>query len=177
MGKIVIHPNMTMGEILELYPGAQRALFQSLHLSGASNSDFTPNDTLQNVCQNHTLEVGAVIAHIYKTYEVDQESQISPREVAERLRRGEKFKLLDVRDAWEHDIARIEGAILVSDESVVKEITSWPKDTPIVIHCHHGYRSLDATAYLKDQGFTNVKSMAGGIDAWSHEVDPKIPVY
>ncbi|HKB14425.1 MAG TPA: rhodanese-like domain-containing protein, partial [Planctomycetota bacterium] len=76
----------------------------------------------------------------------------------------------------EHDLARIEGATLLSGENI-DEIRALPKDTPIVFHCHHGMRSLDAAAYFAGHGFTVVRSMSGGIDAWSREVDPTVPRY
>ena len=53
----------------------------------------------------------------------------------------------------------------------------WPQDTPIVFDCHHGQRSLDAASYFAGHGFTEVRSMTGGIDAWAVEVDPSVPRY
>src|SRR5574341_2547881 len=148
MESIKITKDMTMSQILEAYPGAQRALFQGFHIGGCQSCGFSENDSLEAVCKNHQLEVEPVIAHIYKSYELDQKIQISAKEVSERIKRGEKIKILDVREPWEHELAHISGATLVSDDSVVQEIMSWPKETPIVVHCHRGTRSLDAAAYL-----------------------------
>ena len=100
---------------------------------------------------------------------------ISVREVAEALRGG-AIRLIDVRTEEEHAIAHIEGATLLTDQ-LAQQILTWPKDTPIVLHCHMGGRSMDAARYLTQQGFTNVKSMNGGIDAWSIEIDPVVPRY
>jgi monothiol glutaredoxin len=100
---------------------------------------------------------------------------VSVQETA-RLLKENKIRLLDVRTPQEYAIAKIAGAELVTDEAVPK-ILNLPKDTPIVVHCHHGMRSLQATGYLKAQGFTNVRNMAGGIDAWSAEIDPSVPRY
>ena len=177
MESIKITKDMTMSQILEAYPGAQRALFQGFHIGGCQSCGFSENDTLEQVCKNHQLEVEPVIAHVYKSYELDQKIQVAPKEVAEMLKRKEKFKLLDVREPWEHELAHIEGAILVSDDSIVQEIMTWPKDTTIIVHCHQGMRSLDAASYLIGHGFTNVRSIAGGINAWSKEVDTKVPTY
>lgn len=107
---------------------------------------------------------------------MDQSEEISPKAVAE-LMKTSAVKLIDVRTPEEFGIARIGGSVLV-DQALAQEIVqTWPKDTPIVTMCHHGKRSLDALAYLWGQGFTNVKSMAGGIERWSLEVDSSIPRY
>jgi len=102
--------------------------------------------------------------------------EISPRETADLLKQ-EKIKLLDVRTPEEYAIASVPGSLLV-DQTFAQEIMqTWPKDTAIVTMCHHGMRSLDAAAYLRSHGFSNTKSMKGGIDAWALEIDSSIPRY
>ena len=56
-------------------------------------------------------------------------------------------------------------------------VERWPKDSPIVVHCHLGERSVEAAFFLINQGFINVRSLTGGIDAWSAQVDPAVPKY
>ena len=105
-----------------------------------------------------------------------RELEISPTETAELLKNG-KAKLIDVRTAQEYAVAHIDGCPLI-DETLAKTIVeTWPKDTPIITICHHGVRSLDAAAYLLRQGFTNVRSMSGGIDVWSQTIDTAVPRY
>ena len=104
-------------------------------------------------------------------------AEISAKETAELLKSDPSVKLIDVRTPEEHAISHIDGAILVDGSEKVEEVLSWSKDTPIIAHCHHGMRSLDAASYLVRQGFTNVKNMTGGIDAWSVDVDPSVPRY
>ena len=172
-----ITKHMQMQEILRIFPGARRALFQRYHVGGCSTCGFQPTDTLEEVCRNHKLrDADEVIEHLKRSHELDQALQISPMEVAEQLRRGEGLKLLDVRTPEEHDIARIEGALLVTEENA-EEIMNWQKYTRIVFFCHHGDRSLYAASYFLGHGFTNVKSLRGGIDAWSLEVDLDVPRY
>jgi rhodanese-related sulfurtransferase len=102
--------------------------------------------------------------------------EISPAETARLLKAGEA-KLIDVRTPEEYAIAHIEGCPLV-DQALAKEIVeTWPKDTPIITICHHGVRSLDAAIYLRQQGFTDARSMSGGIDVWSQTIDATIPRY
>ncbi len=102
--------------------------------------------------------------------------EISAKETAELWKKGE-IKLLDVRGEDERQLAKIEEVPMIDQELAQKIIAEWPKDTAIVIHCHHGIRSMDAASYFIREGFSNVKSLTGGIDAWSCEVDPSIPRY
>lgn len=172
-----ITKDLQMQEILRIFPGGRRALFQRYHVGGCSTCGFQPTDTLEEVCRNHKLrDVDEVIEHLKRSHELDQALQILPMEVAEQLRRDKDLKLLDVRTPEEHDIARIEGALLVTEENA-EEIMNWPKGTRIVFFCHHGDRSLDSASYFLGHGFTNVKSIRGGIDAWSLEVDLDVPRY
>ena len=73
-------------------------------------------------------------------------------------------------------MARIPGATLIREE-LAQEMMQWPKDAPIVFYCHHGERSLDAAAYVAGHGFRDARSMTGGIEAWSLEVDSAVPRY
>ena len=73
-------------------------------------------------------------------------------------------------------MTHLQGATLVSEE-LTQEMMQWPKDTPIVFYCHLGQRSLDAASYFAGHGFRNVRSITGGIEAWSLEVDPLVPRY
>jgi rhodanese-related sulfurtransferase len=166
----------TMEQVTTIFPSAQRALFQKYHVGGCSSCGFQPMDTLATVAMNHGIDVNEVIQHIQRSQEMEKDLEITPRETAELLKDG-KIKLVDVRSAQEYAIASVPGSVL-ADQSVAQEILqTWPKDTPIVTMCHHGMRSLDAAAYLRGHGFTNTRSMTGGIDAWSLQIDDSIPRY
>jgi rhodanese-related sulfurtransferase len=107
--------------------------------------------------------------------------EISPPEAAEILAapRAEPCLLLDCRTPEEHATARIEGAVLLPMQEIaarVGELEAWRGRT-IVVHCHHGVRSLRVTQWLRERGFASATSLRGGIDAWSAEVDPTVPVY
>lgn len=102
--------------------------------------------------------------------------EISPPDVQEALK-SDSIRLIDVRGEDEWNQARIEGATLASKELVDEMIASWDKDTPIVFCCHSGVRSLNAFHFFAQKGFTDVKSMAGGIEAWSVTIDPNVPRY
>jgi len=103
--------------------------------------------------------------------------EISPREVKSLLARSEKMLLVDVREKWEYDTSRIERATLIPLREIPANLARLESADEIVLFCHHGMRSLDAAAWLRSQGVERARSMAGGIDRWSVEVDPAVPRY
>ena len=102
--------------------------------------------------------------------------QLRPQELKERLDAGEKVVLYDVRETHEIQRAKLENSKQL-DEAVMNEISAMPKETPLVFYCHFGQRSQAAAEHFRLQGFTDVASLVGGIDAWSREVDPNVPRY
>ncbi|WP_447974508.1 rhodanese-like domain-containing protein [Nitrospira sp. Kam-Ns4a] len=102
---------------------------------------------------------------------------ITPRELKERLDKGDKIFLLDVREPWEYSLAKIEGSVLIPLGTLPQSLDKLNKDDEIVVTCHRGMRSADATSFLLQQGFKSVKNLIGGIDAWSVQVDPSVPRY
>ena len=93
--------------------------------------------------------------------------------------RGDDFVLLDCREADEYALARIEGARLMSMSEIQERVTELApdRDRQIVVHCHHGGRSLRVANWLRQNGFAGAQSMSGGIDEWSTQIDPKVPRY
>lgn len=92
---------------------------------------------------------------------------------------AEDFVLLDVRENEEYAIAKIEGSVLLPMSELVDRIDELEphRDQLIVVHCHHGGRSMQVTQYLRGQGFAKVQNMAGGIDAWSQLIDDTVSRY
>jgi len=103
--------------------------------------------------------------------------QISVQEVNERIARGEKLFLVDVREQWEYDLCRIAGAKLIPLGTLPANLNTLLDADEVICYCHHGIRSLDAAVWLRQQGVESAKSMAGGIERWSVEVDPNVPRY
>ncbi|CAN5365805.1 rhodanese-like domain-containing protein [soil metagenome] len=85
--------------------------------------------------------------------------------------------LLDVREPWEFERCRIEGALSMPMRSIPERLAELDPAAAIVCICHHGMRSMNAGGYLEQNGFTNITNLTGGIDAWSRLVDPAIPTY
>ncbi|HXN72710.1 MAG TPA: rhodanese-like domain-containing protein [Candidatus Acidoferrales bacterium] len=111
------------------------------------------------------------------TKDIYANMEVSPREVKDKLARGEKMFFVDVREKWEYDTSHIEGSELIPLREIPLNLARLEAADEIVLFCHHGMRSLDATAWLRSQGVEGARSMAGGIDRWSAEIDPSIPRY
>jgi rhodanese-related sulfurtransferase len=103
--------------------------------------------------------------------------QISAKEVSERVARGDKLLLVDVREQWEYDLSKIPGAKLIPLGTLPANLNTLLEADEVICYCHHGMRSLDAAVWLRQQGVESAKSLAGGIERWSLEVDPQVPRY
>jgi rhodanese-related sulfurtransferase len=105
--------------------------------------------------------------------------EIGPNQLQEWLNdpSREKPVLLDVREPWEYDTARIAGAQLVPMREVPARIAEIDAAREVVAICHHGGRSMQVAIFLERQGFKRVHNLMGGIDAWSRTIDPSIPTY
>jgi adenylyltransferase/sulfurtransferase len=102
---------------------------------------------------------------------------ITPKELNARINKGDKLVLLDVREPWENSLAKLDGSILIPLGTLPQSLSKLDRNTEIIAYCHHGMRSADATGFLLQQGFPNVKNLVGGIDAWSVQVDSSVPRY
>jgi rhodanese-related sulfurtransferase len=104
--------------------------------------------------------------------------EITPEQVKTKLDQHEPFTLLDVREPWEFETSRIDGAKLMPMGDVpTRAHQELDPDGHVIVLCHHGVRSMNVTVWLRQQGFVKAQSMRGGIDAWSRRVDGKVPVY
>ena len=172
----LIQPDSPMKRVLEVFPGAQRTLFRHYHIGGCASCAFQPDETLEALCARNNLKVAEVIRQIETSHEQDREMEIAPGELADLIRAG-KVHLVDIRSREEFEATHIETAMLLSQPVMQDILAHWPRTELMVIYDHRGQKSLDAAAYFIGQGFSKVKCLRGGIDAWSREVDKKIPRY
>ena len=183
----------TMGEILSVYPSAKLGLFRRYHVGGCAACGYQPADTLAEVMREHNIAdpLDAVIVCIRDSADVDVGLQILPAvvaatlqpeddsmlmvlqspDVAAALQRGETLPLIDVRSPEEWEMLHIPGAQLLTVELKFEALESWPKDIPIIFYSNTGRHSLEVASYFVAYGFTHVRSMAGGIEAWSGELE------
>jgi rhodanese-related sulfurtransferase len=105
------------------------------------------------------------------------ESTIQPAELKALIDAGRAPVLLDVRQPEEAEAASIAGAVLIPMPEIPARSGELDRSAPTVVYCHHGIRSAQVAAFLKRSGFADVRNLAGGIEAWSTQVDPSVPRY
>jgi rhodanese-related sulfurtransferase len=111
--------------------------------------------------------------------------EISVRQLAEKLKSSEKFTLIDVRELWEIELARIDNervlilpmSRIARDQKDAFPPTLRDPQTKIVVMCHHGIRSADVTGWMRQHGWKNVSSLSGGIAAYAEQIDPLVGIY
>ncbi len=103
--------------------------------------------------------------------------QLSVEQLKAKFDAGEKFVLVDVRQANELDICKIEGAVHIPLHELTQRAGELDPQDELVIQCHHGGRSQRAAEYLLSQGFKNVSNLAGGIEDWAVRIDPNMARY
>ena len=109
----------------------------------------------------------------------DMPIEVDVHSVKSLLDDGAEFVLLDCREQDEFELVRIAGATLLPMSEIQTRLAELEphRDAHIVVHCHHGGRSMQVTQWLRGQGFARVQNMAGGIDRWSIEIDPNLARY
>ena len=173
-----IRPDSTMREVLEVFPGAQRALFRRYHIGGCSSCAFQPEETLAQVCErNGGLKVEEVLTQIQSSHEQDAKLLIDPKELSEWRRREPTLRIVDVRSREEFEAVHIEGAVLLSQPVMREIMAEGTNSRALILIDHQGKQALDAAAYFMGHGLQNVRCLRGGIDAWAQEVDPKMRRY
>jgi len=94
-----------------------------------------------------------------------------------RLRQEGDVAVLDIRELWEREIARLEGSLNIPLSELPASVGALPRDRPLVVLCHHGVRSAQAARWLRAQGFDNAVNLRGGIDEWARHIDPAMASY
>src|SRR5207249_2950861 len=153
----IISPHSTMREVLEAFPGAQRAMFRRYHIGGCSSCGFQMTETLEQVCaRNNNLAVDEVLAHIRSSHEEDARILISAKELAGLLRQDSGIKLIDIRSREEYEATHIDGSILLSQPVMQEILAKWDPNKLLVLVDHAGKQGLDAAAYFAGHGLKNV---------------------
>jgi rhodanese-related sulfurtransferase len=171
-------PEMTVAAVLDLLPGARRALFARYHIGGCQSCAFEPGESLAALCaRNDNIPVEEMIDHLLASHENDLKLQISPVDLAARAAEAGPLHLIDLRTREEHEAVSIPGSTLFSQDLQREAFGTWDKNDLVVLYDHTGPRALDAAAYFAGHGFTNVRALAGGIDRYSQDADPSLPRY
>ena len=133
--------------------------------------------TVGTLADRARLPVEGVVRRLRAIESMAEASEITPEDLKSLLDKGRKnIFLLDVREPWEFELCHIEGSVLMAKTDLAR-IFPGLKEIDVVTICHHGVRSLSAAFYLREAGLPRVRSLTGGVDAWSLIVDKAMPRY
>lgn len=166
---------LTMGQLLDRFPWARRALFQKFHIGGCASCAFSDNETLDQVCRrNGSLDPADVMRVVESSHAADEAMMLDPLPVRAAL---DQLGILDIRSAEEFEAVHLPGSHRLDQELMGEIMSHWQKDRAILIVDHTGSRCLDAAAFFAGHGFSNVRCLRGGIDAYAREADTTLPRY
>ena len=168
-----IGSDVTMGEILHAYPTAKIALFIRYHIGGCTSCSYQLTDTLAEVHHNfHILDsLDEMLEAVRQSAAVESKIHISQQDLARTLGQGEATQIIDARSPGEWKTVHLADAQPISVELTFNALDSWSKETPIIFYSNDGGRSLDKAAYFQAYGFTNARSLDGGILAWTGKIE------
>jgi rhodanese-related sulfurtransferase len=162
-----------MGEILEMLPGARRALFALYHLGGCQSCAFSSDETLGQLCQRAELDADEVLEHLLASHAHDLEMFMEPAEAREKIA---ALRLIDIRTREEHEAVAIAGSEFFTQQ-LQQELFAGDPETAVLLYDHSGRHVLDQVAWFRGHGLKQTFGLRGGIDAWSREIDPTLPRY
>lgn len=166
-----------MGTIIEALPGARRALFARYHLGGCQSCAFSMDETLEALCvRAEGLPPAEVLEHLLKSHEHDLTMLIDPADLRDALASGDAPRLIDIRTREEHDAVAIPGSEF-STQELQQAVFAGEPGAFVVLYDHSGKSVLDQVAWYRGHGLKRCFGLRGGIDAWSLEVDAKLPRY
>lgn len=171
-----LSPDQRMADVLTQFPGARRTLFAAYHVGGCQSCAYRDDETLAEVCSRNEIPVEEAIAKLLASHQRDQAMLIRPLELKGRLERGDPILLLDIRTREEHESVCLPGSGFLSQE-YQNTLFGDPPAGAIVLYDHRGRDVLDRCAWFHGHGLKNTFALAGGIDAWSREVDSDVQRY
>lgn len=170
--------DLTMETLLERYPGARRALFSAFHIGGCQSCAYQPDETLEEVCRHHGIDLDKALTCLADSRDHDQRMLISPGEIQTLLQSETPLTLLDTRTREEFEAITLPGARLMTQEVQNALFADKNQVTQkIVLMDHQGRSVLDHCAWFRGHGLTETYGLDGGIDRYAREIDPSIPRY
>jgi rhodanese-related sulfurtransferase len=174
--EIVFNPDTPMTEVNRVLPEVHTLLFKNFHI-GMPVSGYKPEETIFTVCEQHGKKIGEVLALLNSEGRKKQVHFITPEDLKDKMKAGEPVALLDIREQWETDIARIDEATFITRENCESVLSGLDPNQEIVVIDWNGDRTASFQKFLGQRGFTNVKGIEGGIDAWAQKVDTRMARY
>jgi len=171
----VITEESTLEEMARSYPQIWKLLEKKYRLPKIK---LEPQWSLTTLSRNFDLPPAQIIFMEIQLEEASEKLEQITAIEAQKIMQSEKTaQILDVREPWEREFGSIPKSKTLNKATLKDLLKNHSKDTPIILYCHFGVRSLDAAHHLSREGFTRVYTIKGGIDAWSTQVDATIPRY
>jgi rhodanese-related sulfurtransferase len=167
----------TMKEVEARFPFSRSLLHSKFHVGGCQSCGYLPEESVREVAQKHSKDGIAMVETLNSGFAEMQRSEISPEELQTLLSTNENVLLLDVRETWEFDLCHLSNALRLSEENMEETMRKASQTRHVIVYCHHGVRSLNATLFFKNNGIPQACSLKGGIDAYSLKIDPTIQRY
>ncbi|MGC6427054.1 MAG: rhodanese-like domain-containing protein [Akkermansiaceae bacterium] len=167
---------MSMGALLEQYPGARRALFSAFHIGGCQSCAYELDDSLAKVCETHEIPLEEALEALTQSQQHDAEMLISVEEFAAHLKSDDSV-ILDIRTREEHEAVKLPGTQLMTQELQSKLFSEKEAQDLIILIDHQGRHVLDQCAWFRGHGLKKTVGLEGGIDRYAKEIDSSIPRY
>ncbi len=156
-------------------PGGKRALFAAYHIGGCSSCAYSDDESLAELCQRNEIDCDEVMQVLLESDRNDREMLVSPQQAKALIESG--AALYDIRTREEFDAVKIAGAEFLDQFTEQSLMAQADREQTVLICDHRGQHVLDKVAWLRGHDMKNCFGITGGIDAWSQEVDSKLPRY
>lgn len=169
--------NSQMKEIEAKFPYTRSTLHTQFHIGGCTKCGYEPEQTIDDVAKKYSKDPNMLLESLNQGFEDMNTSEISVEKFSKILASSNNILILDVREEWEYNIAHIPNSILLTETNFENMLLKAKEADQVIVVCHHGLRSMNATLYIREHGIYNAKSLAGGIDAYSLQCDQSIQRY
>lgn len=167
----------TMKDVEKNLPFARALLHAKFHVGGCATCGYEPDETISEVAHKHSKSAAEMLIALNNGLSDMQTAEIEPV-AASKLIAEPDVLIVDVREAWEHELCKLnEKSILLTEKTMPLIFEKAAAARAVILYCHHGMRSFNAALYMRQNGIQNALSLRGGIDRFAQIVDPSIPRY
>ena len=167
-----------MKEVEAKFPFSRSLLHAKFHVGGCSACGYEPQETIAEVAAKHAKDAEAMVEALNGGVGEMKACELSAGELSTLLaQRGGEVLLVDVREAWEFELTHLKGSVLLGETNMEQMFERARAASDVILICHHGMRSLNATLFFRQNGISQARSLRGGVDAYAREVDGSLPRY
>lgn len=170
--------NTPMKEVEARFPFSRSLLHAKFHVGGCASCGYEPSESIGDVAKKHAKDADAMVDALNGGVAEMRACELSAQELAVLLdTRKNEVLLVDVRESWEFELTHLPGSLLLGETNMEDVFARARRSKEVVLVCHHGLRSLNATLFFRQNGVTQARSLRGGVDAFAREVDATLPRY